>query len=200
MAGLIGVLGGTFDPPHMGHLVLADEGRAALELDKVFWVLTPAPPHKPDQIITSLEFRLLMVEETIKGNPNFQLSRADIDRPPPHYSVGTMEWLIDHYPEDRFIYLMGSDSFRNLPSWHEPDLFTSLCAGLGVMRREGVEPDLKEVESEIPGIIAKTQTFDAPLIGISGKEIRERVKTGAPYRYLIPHGVAEIIEEYGLYL
>jgi nicotinate-nucleotide adenylyltransferase len=200
MAGLIGVLGGTFDPPHIGHLVLADEGRAALGLDKVLWVLTPSPPHKTDQIITSLEFRLLMVEESIKGNPNFQLSRADIDRPPPHYSVGTMEWLIDHHPEDRFIYLMGSDSFRDLPSWHESDRFVSLCTGLGVMRREGVDPDFKAIEGKIPGIVAKTQTFDAPLIGISGKEIRERVKKGAPYRYLLPHGVSGIVEQYGLYL
>jgi nicotinate-nucleotide adenylyltransferase len=200
MAGLIGVLGGTFDPPHIGHLVLADEGRAALGLEKVFWVLTPIPPHKPDQMIAPLECRLLMVEETIKGNPHFELSRADIDRPPPHYSVGTMEWLIHHHPEYDFIYLMGSDSFRDLPSWHESDRFVSLCTGLGVMRRKGADPDFKAIEEKIPGIVAKTQTFDAPLIGISGKEIRDRVRNGAPYRYLVPHGVQKIIDQYGLYL
>jgi len=200
MARLIGILGGTFDPPHIGHLVLADEGRAALGLDQVFWVLTPSPPHKPGQMITPVEYRIMMVQETIKDNPHFQLSNADIDRPPPHYSTGTMEWLINHHPQCGFIYLMGSDSFRDLPTWHEPHHFVELCAGLGVMRRQGVNPDFKSIEEEIPGIVAKTHTFDAPLIGISGKEIRERVKNGAPYRYLVPHGVSEIILQYGLYL
>jgi nicotinate-nucleotide adenylyltransferase len=200
MARLVGVLGGTFDPPHIGHLILADEGRAALGLEKVFWVLTPFPPHKSDQNITSLEFRLMMVEETIKENPHFHLSKADIDRPPPHYSVGTMEWLASHHPDLSFIYLMGSDSYQNLPSWHEPRKFVELCAGLGVMRRRRAAIDAATIENEIPGISAKTQPFDAPLISISGRDIRQRVRNGAPYRYLVPHGISEIIQKYQLYL
>ena len=200
MAGLVGVLGGTFDPPHIGHLILADEGRAALGLDKVLWVLTPFPPHKSNRRITSLEYRMMMVEESIKGNPNFQLSKADIDRPPPHYSVGTMEWLVRRHPERDFIYLMGSDSYQDLPTWHEPHRFVELCAGLGVMRRKRAELEITAVEKEIPGISAKTHAFDAPLIGISGREIRQRVRNGAPYQYLVPHGVSEIIHQYRLYL
>jgi nicotinate-nucleotide adenylyltransferase len=200
MARLVGVLGGTFDPPHIGHLILADEGRAALGLDQILWVLTPYPPHKQDQAITPLEFRLMMVEESIKGNPNFRLSRADINRPPPHYSLGTMEWLKDHHPEMQFIYLMGSDSFRDLPSWHQPQDFIRICAGLGVMHREGVDPEIERIEKEIPGVSDKTHFFNAPLIGISGHDIRQRIKSGAPYRYLVPHGVSEIIQKYELFL
>ncbi|OGO17353.1 MAG: nicotinate (nicotinamide) nucleotide adenylyltransferase [Chloroflexi bacterium RBG_16_48_8] len=200
MAGLIGVLGGTFDPPHIGHLILADEGRDALGLEKVFWVLTPSPPHKLNQTLTPLEYRLRMVQETIKDNPAFQLSEADIHRSPPHYSVGTMEWLAEHHPDLRFVFIMGSDSFRDLPTWHEPHRFVKLCAGLGVMQREGVVLDLEAIEREIPGISAKTHFFDVPMIGISGNDIRERVREGAPYRYLVPHGVSEIIHQVGLYL
>jgi nicotinate-nucleotide adenylyltransferase len=199
MARLVGVFGGTFDPPHIGHLILADEARVALGLDKVLWVLTPFPPHKSNQRITSLEYRLMMVEESLKENPHFQLSKADIDRPPPHYSVGTMEWLVSHHPELDFIYLMGSDSFKDLPTWHEPRRFVELCAGLGVMRRRRAELDIAANEREIPGIGAKTHAFDAPLIGISGSEIRHRVREDAPYRYLVPHGVWEIIHQYRLY-
>ncbi len=200
MAGLVGVLGGTFDPPHIGHLVLADESVAALGLDQVFWVLTPSPPHKPDRPITPLKYRLMMVEETIKDNPQFHLSRADIDRPPPHYSVGTMEWLAEHHSEMRFIYLMGSDSFMDLPTWYKPQRFVEICEGIGVMQREGITLELSDVERMVPGISAKTYLFDAPLIGISGKDIRQRVREGVPYRYLVPHGVAEIIQQYRLYL
>jgi nicotinate-nucleotide adenylyltransferase len=200
MARLIGVLGGTFDPPHIGHLMLADEGRAELGLVKVLWVLTPQPPHKSSQVISPLEYRLEMVRETIKGNPAFQLSNADIDRPPPHYSAGTIAWLFAHHPDSQFIYLMGSDSLRDLPSWHESHQFVEGCEALGVMHREGVLVDCDALESLIPGITPKLRFFDAPTVGISGFDIRQRVRAGMPYRYLVPHGVAEIIERLGLYL
>jgi nicotinate-nucleotide adenylyltransferase len=200
MARLIGVLGGTFDPPHIGHLILADEAISALDLDLIFWVLTPDPPHKQSQNITPLGFRLRMVQETIKRSPAFQISNADIDRPAPHYSVGTMEWLREHYPDVKFFYLMGSDSLKNLPSWQAPQRFVDLCAGLGVMERDRLRPDLERMELEIPGIKDKTRYFDTPMVEVSGKDIRRRVREGRPYRYLVPHGVAEIIKRYDIYL
>jgi len=200
MAGLVGVLGGTFDPPHIGHLILAEEARDALDLEKIFWVLTPSPPHKLDQILTPLDYRLKMLQETIKDNLAFQLSEADIIRPSPHYSVGTMEWLVEHHPDLDFVYIMGSDSFRDLPKWHDSHRFLQLCTGLGVMQREGISLDLELIETQIPGIKVKTHFFNAPIIGISGYDIRERVKKGESYRYLVPHGVSEIITQLGLYL
>ena len=199
MARLVGVLGGTFDPPHIGHRILADEGRVALGLDQVYWVLTPFPPHKRSRPITPLDLRKKMLQEAIQGNADFCFSTADIDRPQPHYSLGTMEWLSQHNPGVSFIYLMGSDSYQNLPTWYQPRKFLDACTGLGVMLREGTEIDFKELEQEIPGIQAKTHFFSAPLISVSSLDIRRRVRNGEPYRYLVPGGVYTIIEEYGLY-
>ncbi len=200
MAGLIGVFGGTFDPPHIGHLILADEARVAFELRTVLWVLTPVPPHKPSQPISSIDDRRRMVESTIAGNPHFQLSGADIERPAPHFSIGTMKWLIERYPEDRFAYLMGSDSLMDLPEWHQPNAFLDTIDMIGVMKREGEKVDIEELESAIPGISRKVKFFNAPIIEISSTEIRARVVSGKPFRYLVPRAVADIIESKGLYL
>ena len=102
MARLVGVFGGTFDPPHIGHLILASEGLLRLKLDVVQWVLTPIPPHKPKSPVTPLENRIEMLEVIIDRDPEFELSRADIDRSPPHYALGTMGWLRDKFPQDEF--------------------------------------------------------------------------------------------------
>lgn len=199
MAGLIGVFGGTFDPPHVGHLILADEGQAALGLEKVLWVVTGVPPHKPDAPLSHLEVRLRMVRAAIAGNAAFEISRADIDRPAPHYAVGTMAWLRERMPGAHFVYLIGSDSLRDLPAWHTPSEFLSACAALGLMHRPGAKVDLAALETQIPGLAEKVRIFEAPLVGVSGRDIRERVRTGAPYRYLVPQAVAEIILEERLY-
>ena len=108
MAGLTGVFGGTFDPPHLGHLILAEAGRHALGLDKVLWVVTGQQPLKHD-VRTPIEIRLELVQAAIAGNPAFEASRADIDRPGPHYSVGTLAWLRARMPAATFAYLMGEE-------------------------------------------------------------------------------------------
>jgi nicotinate-nucleotide adenylyltransferase len=199
MDGLIAVFGGTFDPPHIGHMILADEARSALGAQRVLWVVTGTPPHKPPAPRTPVETRLRMVEAAIGGNPDFEISRADIDRPPPHYAVGTMRWLRERLPGARFVYLIGSDSLRDLPTWYTPGEFLGQCDWLGVMRRPGADPDLAPLEAQIPGLRAKLRFFEAPLVGISGHDIRDRVSRGAPYRYLVPSAVARIIDEERLY-
>jgi nicotinate-nucleotide adenylyltransferase len=140
-----------------------------------------------------------MVQAAISGRPEFEISRADIDRPPPHYAVGTIAWLRERMPEARITYLIGSDSLRDLPSWHKPARLVAECHLLGVMRRPGAEVDLGALEESIPGLAEKVRFFDAPLIGISGRDIRERVRRGEPYRLLVPPTVADIIEEERLY-
>jgi nicotinate-nucleotide adenylyltransferase len=110
-----------------------------------------------------------------------------------------MEWLAKNNPDASFTYLMGSDSFQNLPTWHQPRRFLEACTGLGVMLREGVKIDFNELERDIPGIEAKTQFFQAPMIGVSSFDIRRRVRSGKPFRYLVPGGVYEIIKTHGLY-
>ena len=110
----IGIFGGTFDPPHVGHLILAAEARDQLDLDCVLWVVTPDPPHKTTRALTPLETRLVMVHAAIDGDERFQISRIEIDRPGPHYSADTVRILAEEYPGSQLYYLMGGDSLRDL--------------------------------------------------------------------------------------
>jgi nicotinate-nucleotide adenylyltransferase len=193
MAGLIGVFGGTFDPPHFGHLILAEEARQALHLERVLWVVTARPPHKPQQPVTPVEDRLAM------DNPAFEVSLADVERPVPHYAVGTLRWLQARHPLAGLVYLMGSDSLRDLPNWHEPQEFIEACTAIAVMRRPGADVDLIRLERLLPGLRLRVRYFDAPLLSLSAKEVRRRVREGRSYRYLVPPAVAELIVERGLY-
>lgn len=199
MAGLVGVFGGTFDPPHLGHLILADEGRWLLGLERVLWVVTAKPPLKDAPPRATVKQRVAMVEAAIESDPVFELSRADIDRPPPHYALGTLEWLAERMPQAKFAYLMGADSLRDLPAWHQSERFVAACVALGVMQRPEVEIDLDELSKRIPGVAEKVRFFDAPVVGFSAREIRRRVGAGQPYRHLVTRGVASIILEQGIY-
>jgi nicotinate-nucleotide adenylyltransferase len=196
----IGIFGGTFDPPHLGHLILAGEARYQLKLDKLLFVLTPIPPHKRDHTVTPLEDRLAMVEAALADNPAFELSRVEIDRPGPHYTVETMRLLRKEYPDDTLIYLMGGDSLRDLPvDWYKPDEFVAACDYLGVMRRPKDKIDLIALEESIPGISKKIEMMNAPLLEIASHQIRRRVAEGRPYCYYLPAAVCQIIQEKKLY-
>ena len=199
MAGLTGVFGGTFDPPHFGHLVLAEAGREALKLDRVLWVVTAQPPHKPNERRTPVEVRLDMVEAAIRGNPAFEISRADVDRPPPHYAVDTLRHLSALQPQARFVYLMGEDSLRDLHAWHTPQEFLKACESIGVMERSGAEPNLDELEKVLPGLSARVRLFHAPIIDLASHDLRRRVQSGESIRYLVPESVETIIRDQGLY-
>lgn len=195
----IGVFGGTFDPPHLGHLILAAECHYQLNLDRLLWVLTSHPPHKKSQNILAIEQRLELVLAAINGNPAFELSRVDIDRPSPHYAVDTVHLLAQQFPGAQFVYLLGGDSLHDLPTWHAPEEFLAACSTIGVMRRPGDQVDLSNLEMKLPGITQKTWFVDAPLLEISSSEIRSRVFRGEPYRYYVPKPVYEIIEALCLY-
>jgi nicotinate-nucleotide adenylyltransferase len=199
MAGLIGVLGGTFDPPHLGHLILADEARHELRLDRVLWVVTGVPPHKPVPPKAAIEARLDMVAAAIDGVAGFEVSRADVDRPPPHFALGTIRWLADRMPEARFVYLMGADSLAQLPTWHRPADMVAACEALGIAPRAGAELDWGSLEAAIPGIRPRCRFFPSPSVGISARDIRSRIGQGRPYRFLVPGPVAAVIEARGLY-
>jgi nicotinate-nucleotide adenylyltransferase len=195
----IGLFGGTFDPPHLGHLILASEAYSQLGLDRLLWILTPDPPHKQDQIITPVEHRLAMVNLAISDNPKFELSRVELDRPGPHYTLDTVESIAEKYPEADITPIIGGDSLRDLPTWHKPKELLYACHWVGVMRRPGEEPDLRELERELPGISSKVHYVDAPLLEIASREIRSRVAEGRPYRYYLPRPVFEYIKEHDLY-
>ena len=196
----IGIFGGTFDPPHIGHQILAAEALHHLELDRVLWVVTPEPPHKRQREITPLLNRLEMVRAAISDCTSFQISSVEIDRPPPHYAVDTVRLLRKQHPGAALTYLMGGDSLYDLPRWYEPQQFVAACHSLGVMRRPGDAVNLNELETQIPGIIPKIQFVEAPLLEISASQIRSRIRQRKPFRYYLPTSVFQIIREHNLYV
>ncbi len=195
----LGVFGGTFDPPHVGHQILAAEARSQLKLDQVLWVLTPDPPHKEGQLISPLDIRLELLQAALNDDPGFVLSTVDIDRPPPHYSLDTMRLLAGQHPGADLVFLMGSDSLRDLPTWHLPLEFIKRCKEIGVMHRPGDFARLDEVEAQLPGVSARVRWILAPLLEIASSDIRQRARDGRPYRYFLPQGVYDLIFKHGLY-
>lgn len=194
----LGVFGGTFDPPHLGHLILAECALDALNLSCVLFVLAADPPHKQGQHVTPLQHRLPMLESALAANPRFLLSRTDIDRPGPHYSSDTMRLLASEYPGADLFFLMGGDSLHAFPTWHAPSSILTYTS-LGVMRRPGNEIDLVGLESQLPALHDRVVFFDAPEIGISATSLRERVHARHSIRYQVPDGVNTYIQEHGLY-
>ena len=199
MAIRLGIFGGTFDPPHQAHLILADEARHQLGLERVLWVLTPDPPHKEGQVISPWQVRLELLAAALDGDISFEISRVEIERPPPHFAFDTMQILREHNPGAELICLMGGDSLRDLPTWKRPLDFLAACHAVGVMRRPGDAIDLTELEHELPGLSEKVIFVASPLLQISSCEIRRRVASGEPVRYYLPRGVYEIILDRGLY-
>ena len=195
----IGVFGGTFDPPHVGHLILASEAALQLQLAKVLWVLTPDPPHKLTRPISPVEFRLQMVQAIMGDDPFFELSRVELDRPGPHYAVDTLHRLQEAYPDARLVYLMGGDSLHDLPTWYHPQELVDACANLGIMRRMGDEIDLANLKEQLPGISAKIAFIDAPLMEISSSQIRQRIFDGLPFKHFLTRAVYNVIRTNGLY-
>jgi nicotinate-nucleotide adenylyltransferase len=195
----IGIFGGTFDPPHVGHLILAEECRTQLNLDLLLWVVTDNPPHKRYVNISPIEDRVKLVQKAIKGNDAFDLSRVDIDRPGPHFAIDTVNILKQEYPGAQIFYLMGGDSLHDLPTWNRPQDFIKTCDGIGVMRRHADQVDLASLESVLPGISQKVLIVDAPILEISSKQIRQRITDNQGFRYYLRDAVYKAVIELGLY-
>ena len=195
----VGIFGGTFDPLHVAHLILADEAKHQLSLDKVLWMLTPNPPHKKSWALTPVDQRLSMLESAIADNPYFIVSRIDVARPAPQFAVDTMSLLREEYPVSKIFYLMGGDSLHDLPTWERPREFIDKCDGLGVMRRPADDVDLDALTHLLPEITGKVKYVEAPLMKISARDIRNRVKLGLPFRYFVTGSVFEFIQEKNLY-
>lgn len=195
----IGLFGGTFDPPHLGHLILASEAQTQLGLNRLLWILTPEPPHKLDQTITPVEDRLAMVQLAIADNPAFELSRIELDRPGPHYTLDTIQLVAAQNPGADIVPIIGGDSLRDLPKWHEPQKLVYACHWIGVMRRPYDRSNLDELESQLPGISSKVHYVDAPLLEIASREIRNRIAEGKSVRYYLPANVFDYISQHHLY-
>jgi nicotinate-nucleotide adenylyltransferase len=194
----LGILGGTFDPPHIAHLVMADQARSQLNLSRVLVVLAGQPPHKLGRPVTPTEHRLVMTQLAIADDPNLVLSRVDVDRPGPHYTADTLAVLRAAHPEDELYLLIGSDSLRDLRTWRDPVRIVAQ-ARLAVMRRPDAEPDMRALEAALPGISARVEWVDTPWLDISSSDIQRRVRAGLSIRHLVSTAVERYIVEHGLY-
>ncbi|MBI2305369.1 MAG: nicotinate-nucleotide adenylyltransferase [Chloroflexi bacterium] len=196
----IGVLGGTFDPIHMAHLVVAEEARVMLSLEKVLFVPTGQPWLKAHRRVTPAPHRLEMVRRGIVSNPYFEVSTVDVDRPGPTYTVDTIADLQRQWEgEAAFYFILGMDALLGLPLWKEPARLIEMCH-LVVVRRPGWESfDLEPLEDAVPGLSRRLTSLAIPLLGISSDSLRERVAQGHPIRYQVPLAVEEYIREHGLY-
>lgn len=195
----VGIFGGTFDPPHIGHLILAEEAWFQLKLDVVTIVPAGDPPHKRDRRLSAAVSRVRMVEAAIAGNDHFRLSRVDVDRPGPHYTIDMVRLLRDSLPTgSELFFLMGSDSLRDLPNWHLADRLVANCR-LVALTRHDVTLDWEYLEAALPGLRQRVIQLDMPELEIASHILQERVRSGQPIRYQTPAAVEAIIMAEGLY-
>jgi nicotinate-nucleotide adenylyltransferase len=193
----LGVFGGTFDPIHLGHLILAEQCREACALDRVWFVVAGAPPHKQGER-TPASHRVEMVRIAIAGHPAFEVSEIETRRPGPHYSVETLEEIHHDRPEEDLLFLIGADSLADLPTWRSPKRIAELATIVVVNR-----PGLEAVEPEtLPNLGEGTHPLASvtiPPIGIASSDIRRRLREGRSIRYMVPRAVEAYIDAQGLY-
>jgi nicotinate-nucleotide adenylyltransferase len=199
----IGLMGGTFDPIHYGHLVIAEEARAVLQLEEMVFIPTGQPPHKPGRAVTEAHHRLAMVELAIASNPYFSISRIEVDRPIPSYTVETLRLLRLQWGTKVALYfVIGWDSLEELHTWHDPLGVLAQLDHLVAVRRPGyVEEQAYNtlLETRLPGIMQRLLVISAPQLEISATDLRHRVAEGRPIKYQTPEAVEQYIREHGLY-
>ena len=193
----LGLLGGTFNPPHIGHLVCASQALAALELDRVLLVPVNEPPHKGIEADPGVEHRVELCRQAVAGDERLDVSLVDAEVPGHSYTVDTLSRLHDRCPGDHLTFIVGGDMAFALPTWREPAAILEL-AELGVAEREGVRrADIVDRLSELG--TENVRFFDMPRIDVSSSLVRRLVAAGRPIRYLVPDAVADYVEREGLY-
>lgn len=197
----IGLMGGTFDPIHHGHLVTADGARFEFDLQRVLFVPSGMPPHKLGREVTPAEHRYLMAVLATLSNPHFEVSRVDIDRPGPSYTVDTIEQARQALgPDAELYFITGADAILEILTWKDPDRLLASCHVIAATR-PGY--DLGRLENSIGDLFVRFRhrihVLQVPAMSISSSDIRERVRTGHPIRYLVPEPVADYIYKHRLY-
>ena len=202
----IGLLGGTFDPIHLGHLIVAEEARTRLSLDRLLFVPSRQPWRKAGREIAPEADRLAMVRLAVEGNPGFEVSLVDLERAGPSYSVDTVcDVRATLSPEAELYFILGYDALMDLPHWHAPDELARITRLVTVIR-PGYALDWSPLEQAIPEAREAVTLYrgqcwklETPEIGISSTEVRQRVAAGRSIRYWVPDLVAEYIQQQGLY-
>jgi nicotinate-nucleotide adenylyltransferase len=194
----VGLLGGTFDPPHFGHLWLAETARQQLQLDQVLFLPVGNPVHKQRQPVSDITHRLDMVKMALGDDPHFAVDTTDIDRPPPHAMFSLLPLLGQAYPTTQFWLLLGADSLRDLGTWLRPQEVISQSR-LAALPRPGVTINWLLLEAAIPGIRQAVDLLTGPSLDISSTEIRQWAQEAYSLRYLLPLPVADYIRQHGLY-
>jgi nicotinate-nucleotide adenylyltransferase len=192
----VGVMGGTFDPIHYGHLMTAEEAVMQFGLEEVTFVPTGHPWMKADRDVSSPEHRYLMTVVATASNPRFSVSRVEIDRAGPTYTVDTLRALADEHPDAELFFISGADAILEIFEWKDPEDVLSLAHFIAATR-PGY--DLARFEAAAPTSHPKVSTMNVPALAISSSDIRRRVREGRAIRYLLPEGVKSFIEKVGLY-
>jgi nicotinate-nucleotide adenylyltransferase len=196
--GSVGILGGTFDPIHHGHLVIAEEAREALGLERVLLMPAAAPPHKPERPVTASEHRLAMAELAVAGNPAFSVSGLEVERGGASYTVDTLELLLLAGVADPW-FILSTEALAGFRAWRRPERVLELCR-LAVVPRGGHAPlDSAWVRDSFPGREHRVTFIPGPLLPISGSVVRRRAAAGRSVRYLVPDAVASYIADHALY-
>ena len=197
-AAKVGILGGAFNPPHVGHLCLAQEAHARLGLDRVLLVPVREAPHRDLEADPGPDQRLRMVELATAGDERLEASAVEVERPGTSYTVDTLRALRETDPSQELTLILGADQARRLATWHEPEAVLSL-ARLAVAEREGLGS--ADVAAELDGLQGADRIvgFELPRLDVSSTLVRERVAAGLPIRYLVPDAVADHIGAEGLY-
>ncbi len=194
----LGILGGTFNPPHLGHLVCAQEAYRELELDRVMLVPAGIPPHKPVEHEPGPEHRLELCRLAVAGDERFEVSELELERDGPSYTVDTLEMLNSQAPTNELVLIVGGDIAAGLPQWREPERVLEL-ATLAIAKRRGTAREAVEAALSALKGSDRARFFQMPMIGISSTMVRRRVSAGQPIRYFVPDPVVRYIECHRLY-
>jgi len=197
----VGILGGTFDPVHNGHLIVAEVARKQLNLNEVLFIPAGRPWLKVERTITPAKHRLEMLRLSLDNKPHFRISEMEIKRPGPTYTIDTIKTLKKRFKaEDELFFILGQDSLMQLPQWHDAPSLIKLCYLVAAARPGVKKPDMKALEAEIPGIKQRVVLMKEPMVDISASDVRERVARGLSVRHLVPEPVNRYIKENRLYV
>jgi nicotinate-nucleotide adenylyltransferase len=194
----IGLLGGTFDPIHLGHLIIASEIFHRMKLDEIRFIVAPRPPHK-NGIQASDDDRISMVNAAIAADPRFVIDLIEFERMGPSYTIDTLRSFRARGPHDDIFFIMGEDSLRDFPTWDAPEGIVEI-ARIAVATRPGVSVDLESIFRTIPTARGRISIVATPEVAISSTAIRKRLHEGVPITYLVPSPVEQHIEQHRLYM